>query len=738
MARSIVAARRSTRRALRDGLSMRLLNLIVMHKVRAVLAALFVVAATVWLSQTWSPSSYGLVLKAFGATDTGIVLGTPRPFISDEWGHFTPMIQATVNNGFERYNKTSFYGEDLRQLVSLPLRDWGLAFKPDKWLYQVVNPAYAFSFQWLFYLVAFIAGYALLFRRLGFAAAESVALSLVLFLTMFVQFWWMLFAGAMGLFPWIILALDLRRPVVRFTAVLWISAAWMLPYFYPPLFISLAIVGAAIVYRLHVVPRGPATLVLPAIAAACACGIVVFYLWDALVATWTTEFPGHRRSGGGGVPPQMFAELLWPAAYLKGFETTIPSEVVGEGNVVGTYYTLFTAVFLDYKRAFGSALTPERRRFAIALWIVLAIFVMWQLFPIPAAWVTWTGLPLVPPRRSVFASGLALLLICALANAWYGMRFTWMRLAVFCGIVLLGWGLTKAGVGQLEAWRVWPDFAILPIAAIAVAICRRFDRRNSLVVAAASAGFGALAFGGFNPLQSAWPIFNRESTPFMKILDYQAQLAPGGVLTADNFGATLNGLGYRSVAHVLFVPALDVWRKLFPDLDATTFNEIFNRFAHIVPFDEAQPRLITFQVIGVPRRIFDDGSSRAVVTRGFGAPVDYAGISGHIDTLSAHGGRITVGGWAPWNGMRPEQRIIVLSDPDVEVVHFERIVRRDVARVLNAPDMLFSGFQLVLQSKAPTGENSARRRLCLLAQDSDTTQPILIADESGDCRRTDR
>lgn len=715
---------------------MRLIDLVAAHKVRAGVAVLCVVGAAVWLSQTWSPSSYGLVLKAFGATDTGIVLGTPRPFISDEWGHFTPMIQATVNNRFERYNKTSFYGEDLRQLVSLPVRDWGLAFKPDKWLYPFVNAAYAFSFQWLFWLVAFIVGYALLFRRLGLPAAESAVLSLVLFFTMFVQFWWMLFAGAMGLFPWVILALDLRRPTVRFLAVLWISAAWMLPYFYPPLFISLAIVGAAIVYRLHVMPHGPARLVLPAIAAACACGIVAFYLWDALVATWATEFPGHRRSSGGGVPPQMFAELIWPAAYLKGFETTIPSEIVGEGNVVGAYYTLLTAVFLDYQRAFSSALTPERRRFAIALWLVLAIFLMWQLLPIPAHWVTWTGLPLVPPRRSVFASGLVLLLICAFANAWYGMRFTGIRLAVFCGIVLLGWGLTKAGAGPLEAWRVWPDLAILPVAAIVVAICRQSARSNALVVAAASAGFGALAFGGFNPLQSAWPIFNRESTPFTKILDYRARLAPDGVITADNFGATLNGWGYRSVAHVLFVPALDVWRKLFPDLDAATFNEIFNRFAHIVPFDEAQPRLITFQVIGVPRRAFDDGSSRAVVTRSFGAPVDYIGLSGYIDASSDDGHRITLRGWASWKGLRPEQKMIVVTDSDVEVVRFDRVARPDVAQALNAPDMLFSGFQLVLQRKTAQGDKTERGRLCLLAQESEAAPAMLLSDKAGDCKRS--
>jgi len=715
---------------------LKLPDLITKHKARASLVALLVVGAAIWLSQTWSPSSYGAVLKAFGATDTGLILGTPRGIISDEWGHFTPMLQATVNNGFERYNKTSFYGEDLRTLVSMPLRDWGLAFKPDKWLYPIVNPAYAFSFQWLFSLVAFVAGYALLFRRFGLAAAESVALSLALFFTLFVQIWWGLFAALLGFFPWVILAIDLRQPAVRFLAVLWASAAWMLTYFYPPMFIALAIVGAAIVYGLHVVPHGPAKLVLPAIAAACACGIVVFYLWDALAAMWATVSPGHRRSNGGEVPPEMIAEFIWPAAYFKDYETTtIPGFNVAEVSVAGTYYTLFTAVFLDWRRAFGTTLGSERRRVVIALGAVFAILVSWQLLPIPGSWVAWTGLPLLPPRRSVFASGLALLLLCALANASYGMRFTWARLAVFCGIVLLGWGMTKASAEPLEAWRVWPDLLILPIAAIVVASCRRFARRPALVAAAACAGFGALAFGGFNPLQSAWPIFNRESTSVTKLLDYRAQLAPGGVLTDDFFGATLNGWGYRSVAHVLIAPPLELWRKLFPDLDATTFNYIFNRFAHVAATDEAQPRMVAPQVIGVPRRLFDDGARRVVSTRSFDASVDYAGEIGHVDASSEQDGRITLSGWAPWKGLRLEQQMIVMADPEVDVVRFTRTARADVVRAFNAPDLLFSGFELVLQSKATTGERAAPRRLCLLARENEAAGAFLIADAAGACRR---
>ncbi|MFD2836464.1 hypothetical protein ACFS3C_07655 [Azotobacter vinelandii] len=63
----------------------------------------------IYVSQCWSPSSYGLVLRQIGVEDTGIVFLVSRgPFALMSGGVVTPFTQATVNNDFERYNKTSF------------------------------------------------------------------------------------------------------------------------------------------------------------------------------------------------------------------------------------------------------------------------------------------------------------------------------------------------------------------------------------------------------------------------------------------------------------------------------------------------------------------------------------------------------------------------------------------------------------------------------------------------------
>ena len=70
-----------------------------------------------------TPSSYGPVLKWLHVQKTGDIFQSGRDIRFDEWAVWTPMVQIAVNNGFERLNKTSPYGEDLRNFNALPLKD---------------------------------------------------------------------------------------------------------------------------------------------------------------------------------------------------------------------------------------------------------------------------------------------------------------------------------------------------------------------------------------------------------------------------------------------------------------------------------------------------------------------------------------------------------------------------------------------------------------------------------------
>ena len=92
-----------------------------------------------------------------------------------------------MNNDFNVINNTSFYRETLLGTSGLPLRNWGLIFKPQVWAFFIVSPAFAYSIYWAIQFVAFLCGWSMLLRRLGFRATTAAITSVVLFLSPFVQ-----------------------------------------------------------------------------------------------------------------------------------------------------------------------------------------------------------------------------------------------------------------------------------------------------------------------------------------------------------------------------------------------------------------------------------------------------------------------------------------------------------------------------------------------------------------------
>ena len=91
-----------------------------------------------------------------------------------------------------------------------------------------------------------------------------------------------------------------------------------------------------------------------------------------------------------------------------------------------------------------------------------------------------------------------------------------------------------------------------------------------------------LGWGLFNPLQSTRVMFRKPETKITRDLDALAATRPDGAIAVSGVAdAVLNGVGYRSVTHVLATPRPHVFRKYFPGMDERKFNAIFNRYAHI-------------------------------------------------------------------------------------------------------------------------------------------------------------
>ncbi len=684
-----------------------------------------VLAAVVWVSNTWSLSSYGLVLKAFGAADSGIVLGEPRGIRSDEWGVVTPFIQATVNNGLRRYNATSFYGEDLRVFFSLPIADWGLLFKPDQWLYPFVNAAYAYSFQHLFYVVAFLGGYALLFARIGIPAGTASLLAALLFFTAYTQFWWTMVGPTLAWFPWLLVSLGIRRTAVRSAAFFACAVAAMLALFYPPLLIALTVAAAAVYLPLYYPERRLAGLAVDAVVGLAACGLVAFYLHDYLAATWNSLYPGQRSVNGGGVPLAMLAQTLWPKLHLAGFDTDIPGLNVCEASVVGSWYFLMAACFVDWRQLVASPVPPPIRRTIVAALVAWLALLCWQTLPIPRDVAKWLLFDRTPPVRTMFASGFLLLLVTALAVHAAGLRFTVARVAAFCVAVAAG------------AWLAGGRYlALADQVAIALAIVALFGgamlrRHGAAAIAGASALLGIAVFGRFNPIQSAWPIFNREPTALTRELDARQKANPLGVLVSDQFGATLNGWGYRSATHVQLAPQPDLWRRLLPEMDENARNVIFNRFAHIVVREIVNPEIITFQVVAVPRRLFGETAPVWFFVRKLAGGIAFGERGGHVDEVRIDGRRMRITGWAPWHAGEGGESLTLHVDAPLIVVSARRVARPDVAKAFGDDSLRDSGFDVEAEFAGgnPVPEAFA---FCVVAT-GPSGAGVLVGPDPSDC-----
>jgi hypothetical protein len=573
----------------------------------AALLALLLVCGAVYVGNAWSPSSYGYAFHLLGVEGHGPVAGEARAIRADEWAGLTPLTQATVNNGFARYNRTSLYGGDLRMMFSLPVFDWGMAFKPTFWLYPLANPARAFSFHHFAVIALFLVGYTLLFRMAGAGDADSALLAVILFFTGFTQYWWTILGPPLALFPWLLVVADLPLGWIwKAPLFYWVATAWLLSYFYPPLIIPLAFVALLFLVAFRPGLLGPKNLARLGVATLAAVATAGLYLKDYLARTWNTHYPGQRMSGGGGVGLDWFAAQFLPTSQVVDHRSLIEGVDVCLSGVVGTYYLLFVLCFLDWGAARRGMGGPGALRAPIALGAGLLLTWAWMFLPLPE----WVGVPLlwnrVPPERMLYAAGLLLLLLAWLAAARLGLRPTWPRAAVFAGLVALGWLAFKVPRAADVPLRDAPMdlIVILPLLAL-VWLARRLTRpgfhTGALVVFGAMA---AAAFATFNPLQPAWPIFNRADLRVNPAL-VQSIHRTGGVAVMEGFhGAVFNGLGYPSASHVLAVPEMDFWRRRFPGLPEADLERTFNRFLWVKVGHVDRPTLTGIDAVLVPGRVF--------------------------------------------------------------------------------------------------------------------------------------
>ena len=649
-----------------------------------------VAGALIYAVLGWSPSSYGVVLNKLQAPEAGPVAGAARDIRGDEWSVITPYIQASVRNGFQRFNATSFYGEDMRNFYALPLKDWGLAFKPQFWAFFVLPPATAFSIYHALWMAAFLIGYEMLFRELGTSSWMAMLFSVLLFFTGFTQFWWTVYGPSLTGFAWILLII--LRPMrwwVKALVSAWAFPVWVMGLVYPTLLLTIAWCGLILVAALR-----PSLLRsyrdLAAIAAGAAVGAVVVYLYyaDVIPLMRNTVYPGHRVAAAGTAHLVAVASQIFPflGFNLNDYENLVGSNIC-EISAVGTFLPLLTLCLMRWRE-----ISTIRRPLAIILGGLAAI-TMWQILPVPR----WIGSVLLwntgPAQRWLFASGLLLTMACLLV--WREGFVTVTRRRVI-GFLVAGplMSLALKAVlllhqsGTVEMTGDVVVTGLLLAAGVAACFVSPAMRIPLLLIGVAAAN--VFGFGRFNPVQPSRAIFDVPQTAVLR--------SKSAVFETPHYGAVLNGLGFRSVDHVLMSPQLEFFRKYFPAMDAGRFTWIFNRYATVHGSARAMPAATMLDGIEMPAEVFVPVRNlRHVEIGGFSREACTMPSAGGVDRVTTQGDQLLIEGWAPWIGEAASQGIRVLSAHPVRG-SLVTITRPDVAEWVSDYGKVKAGFRLMVSS----------------------------------------
>lgn len=576
--------------------------------------------ALLYVAASLCPSAYAIVLNSFEVADNGLIFGWPQLIRSDEYAVWTPTVQAVVASDFGPVNTSSLYLEKFRSLSALPLRDWGLFFKPEFWGFFVLSPARGYSAYHAFHGWLFLVGWIVFLRRLGVGRSEATLAAVLLLASAWAQAWWTSLAPILVFAPLFVLPLLLDLPAWgRVLSTFYITVVWLLDgIFYPPLYVAMTLAtGLAILaFRPDVLRLG--RLFAWAGGAAAGIALAAFYHWDAILLTSQSTVHGHRNLGGGSVPWQDFVGIFLPSFPYHGWAVIFgdnPCETAAAGSVLW----LLLLFFVQPGSPRQWLAEPENRRLllrAAGLLLLFGMIAIWMLAPVPAAFGKIFLWHLTVPSRLLVLPGLLALFLALLFLPRLELRWSRLRALLFSLLVVIFWAYSER-----EPWDDLPtllrlthkhsDLALVPLV-FALPFFEWLRRRwlnsgtdsrpgpgVSLKVLSPASLLGAAAlanlfyFGLFNPIQSSQAIFAQHDSAELRALRTLQDTHPRGWLVVGGvhyFGSILNGLGFRAVNHALPNPEVKQFARFFPWVPPDELHQVFNRYLNIQISPYRRPR----------------------------------------------------------------------------------------------------------------------------------------------------
>ncbi|WP_420341477.1 DUF7657 domain-containing protein [Vibrio vulnificus] len=672
-----------------------------------------------------TPSSYGIVLNMFGYNGEGLLWGTPRPIRSDEWSVWTPYMQMAVLNDFGRFNELSTYHQDLRGFNALPLWDWALVFKPLMWPFWLLEPARAFALHHGLVIVAFLIGWKrLIIRCLQDLLSDTklqeiiaALFSILLFFTGFVQFWWTTLGPVLAFSPWLLLLiLKWRHNVKHYIALGYVATVWLLSHTYPPIIVSIAYFGLLLlcVHKSDWWRSSPVQLISTALVCLAAVAVALVYYKDVIPVMMDTVYPGQRVSKGGESNWFMWLSTLLPYMTHSNFHNLIGMNICE----VGAIASLLPMVAVSFIKPDLSNATTKRA--VIGSVVLLVICAVWMLLPVPSFLAKVTLLYQIPGNRMLFLSGLVFNYLALIVIVTGELRVSWKRGMLF--FLFLVVAIAIPSLLSLIDFGKKSLFELSSLVALAVLfyISRKSNSKRYIKAAVVLIAVipNVLSYAWFNPAQSAFPIFDLHSRKEVSALQATAlEEEPHWVVSRDYRGAILSGMGLNSFVSVLIQPQLKLFREMYPDMNETDFNHVFNRYGHVsLSIDSSTPSTPFLDVISIP--LADLLPNKRFISSLYEVMEEEQRIQkvpsgGYVDSIVENADSIVIRGWVM------AQPVEILGNVDLQdIAIVANQPRSDVAAALNDTRLQSSGFEMVVHRSSQLDQLIDQEGLCLLSHDA--------------------
>ncbi len=530
-----------------------------------------------------------------------VLFGKAQGVRNDDWDVWLPFSFSQIKHDppFALVNETVGLGQNMALIVSAPIADPIIFFRPYTWGY-FVGPDFGMGWCWGVYVFGFIAAFYLLFMELsGGRSALSLAAAVAILFSPFFQFWGLNSAFLAASLAACVVAAHRalfstrRRATYLYGIGLGWSAGAFLLALYPPFQVVMGYFGLFTLLGLVLrsLKQGRTIrwnrdqtfgLVAALLLVGFASGRLLQIATDAIEITQGTIYPGQRfASGGAATLWQVFSNNVFPHYFVR------ESPTFGDTICEAASFILLSPLilFLLCRKPHRSALVTDP--LLLSLFAFTALLMVWNLFGFPEYLARFTLLSKAPEARTVIGFGVAdvALVVAFLSSSRTSeIRFSSRAgIAVFLALVLslliaLLLVIASHEKDVLQSGALLQVSALI-VAQLVIAFLLTRKRQSALFVFAA---VNVVSTGWFNPVvQGGYEyIWNNPVSAKIRELDATRDGHSSWIILDDMMlGQLPPMLGVRSLTGVQFYPQMQIWSVLDPQRRQ---EHGYNRFAHVV------------------------------------------------------------------------------------------------------------------------------------------------------------